>query len=323
MLIEGRWSEARKLAHIVVTRGFFENRPRAETVLISLNIAQGDYEAAWRRIFKLLPDGPATKPGEQRLLIALDVQRLAVELSLAEDDLPKAHDWLDVHDTWTAWSGARAGIAESIALRASFYRLVGKDDAAEEHANRALAEASEPRQPLAMEMAHRELGIQFHKKSEFGRAREHLQTALEIATACSAEYLQALRLVDLAALELSANSASLATDYLSQAIGRLRDLGAKPALRRATQLADQIPTSSTPGLIDDRPATEPTIPAGLTERELEVLQYLASGMSNREMATALDLSIRTIERHVSNIYIKIDAHNRVDATAFAISYELV
>jgi DNA-binding NarL/FixJ family response regulator len=46
-------------------------------------------------------------------------------------------------------------------------------------------------------------------------------------------------------------------------------------------------------------------------------------MSNREIATALDLSIRTIERHVSNIYNKIDAHSRVDATAFAIRHALI
>jgi DNA-binding CsgD family transcriptional regulator/tetratricopeptide (TPR) repeat protein len=64
-------------------------------------------------------------------------------------------------------------------------------------------------------------------------------------------------------------------------------------------------------------------PGGLTEREVEVLRLVASGMSNQEIADSLYLSVRTIERHVGNIYTKIDGHNRADATAFAYQYGLM
>ena len=65
-----------------------------------------------------------------------------------------------------------------------------------------------------------------------------------------------------------------------------------------------------------------SLPDGLTPREAEVLSLLARGSSNREIADALVLSIRTVERHVGNIYRKIDAHGRVAATAYALDNRL-
>ena len=64
----------------------------------------------------------------------------------------------------------------------------------------------------------------------------------------------------------------------------------------------------------------------LTAREVEVLALLASGMSNREIAEALVLSVRTVERHIANLYDKIGAHDktaRATATAYAFRHGLV
>jgi DNA-binding CsgD family transcriptional regulator len=58
-------------------------------------------------------------------------------------------------------------------------------------------------------------------------------------------------------------------------------------------------------------------PAGLTERELEILRLLAGGASNERIASALSISRRTVERHMGNIYLKIGTHNRAEATAYA------
>jgi pimeloyl-ACP methyl ester carboxylesterase/DNA-binding CsgD family transcriptional regulator len=55
-----------------------------------------------------------------------------------------------------------------------------------------------------------------------------------------------------------------------------------------------------------------------TARELEVLRLLAAGKTNAEIASDLGLSVNTIERHVGNLYRKIDARGRADATAWAI-----
>jgi DNA-binding CsgD family transcriptional regulator len=63
-------------------------------------------------------------------------------------------------------------------------------------------------------------------------------------------------------------------------------------------------------------------PDGLTARELEVLRLVASGRSNREIADELTLSVRTVERHVTNLYAKIGARGKADATAYAFRHSL-
>lgn len=51
----------------------------------------------------------------------------------------------------------------------------------------------------------------------------------------------------------------------------------------------------------------------LTERELEVLGYLASGASNREIGQHLSIAETTVKRHVCNIFGKLNVHNRTQA----------
>jgi DNA-binding NarL/FixJ family response regulator len=55
---------------------------------------------------------------------------------------------------------------------------------------------------------------------------------------------------------------------------------------------------------------------------VEVLRLLTAGHSTRRIAAALSLSPRTVQRHVANAYLKIGAHNRADATAYALHHEL-
>ncbi len=61
----------------------------------------------------------------------------------------------------------------------------------------------------------------------------------------------------------------------------------------------------------------PAPPDRLSRRELEVLRLVAAGESNAQIARRLGLSAYTIERHVANLYRKIDARGRADATAYA------
>ena len=55
----------------------------------------------------------------------------------------------------------------------------------------------------------------------------------------------------------------------------------------------------------------------LSERELEVLQLIADGLTNPEIATRLFLSLNTVKVHTRNIYGKLDAHNRTRAVVRA------
>ena len=65
------------------------------------------------------------------------------------------------------------------------------------------------------------------------------------------------------------------------------------------------------------------VPGGLSPRELEVLRLVAAGKSNPEIAAALVLSGKTVSRHLSNIFAKLDVGSRTAAAAFAFEHHLV
>ena len=61
----------------------------------------------------------------------------------------------------------------------------------------------------------------------------------------------------------------------------------------------------------------------LTKRELEVLIQLSNGMFNKEIATTLNISERTVKNHISNIFKKIEVNDRTQAAVFAIKNDLI
>jgi DNA-binding CsgD family transcriptional regulator len=69
--------------------------------------------------------------------------------------------------------------------------------------------------------------------------------------------------------------------------------------------------------------TSPPVSTGLTGRELEVLRLLATGVTNRTIAARLAISEKTVARHVSNIFTKLDLPSRAAATAYAYEHRLL
>ena len=63
--------------------------------------------------------------------------------------------------------------------------------------------------------------------------------------------------------------------------------------------------------------------ASLTSRELEVLIKVANGMFNKEIATSLNISERTVKNHISNIFKKIGVSDRTQAAVFAIKNDII
>ena len=61
----------------------------------------------------------------------------------------------------------------------------------------------------------------------------------------------------------------------------------------------------------------------LTKRELEILVHVANGMFNKEIATSLNISERTVKHHLSNIFKKIEVSDRTQAAVFAIKNSIV
>jgi HD-GYP domain-containing protein (c-di-GMP phosphodiesterase class II) len=64
-------------------------------------------------------------------------------------------------------------------------------------------------------------------------------------------------------------------------------------------------------------------PAGLTEREIDVLRLLARGLQTKQMARALGISVKTADNHIQNVYSKIGVSTRAAAAVFAMQHGLV
>jgi DNA-binding NarL/FixJ family response regulator len=62
---------------------------------------------------------------------------------------------------------------------------------------------------------------------------------------------------------------------------------------------------------------------GLTAREVQVLRLVATGRTNRAIADDLDISEKTVARHISNIFTKLDLSSRAAATAYAYQHHLI
>jgi LuxR family maltose regulon positive regulatory protein len=103
----------------------------------------------------------------------------------------------------------------------------------------------------------------------------------------------------------------------AQQRGRLDSLRRVPAhyLRKLLSALERDTTGTT------RPATE--LPEALSERELEVLQLIAAGKSNRRISSELFVSVGTVKTHINNLYRKLDAHSRTQAVARARELNLI
>ncbi|MBV9897630.1 MAG: AAA family ATPase [Chloroflexi bacterium] len=117
------------------------------------------------------------------------------------------------------------------------------------------------------------------------------------------------------ALQRGGRGSSLAArELLGQAATLFAQVGIAPRLNGVRALLRGLPTQ--PG-----PTASPA-PAGLTSRELAVLRCVAAGRSNRDIASALALSEKTVANHLTSILNKIGADNRAAAAAFAVRHNL-
>jgi DNA-binding CsgD family transcriptional regulator len=106
---------------------------------------------------------------------------------------------------------------------------------------------------------------------------------------------------------------SKARELVDEAGQIASDLGMKPLGEKVTALKERL---------DARPAPKREYPDGLTEREVEVLRLVASGMTDREIAGELFIAIRTASTHVRNILSKTDSANRTEAASYATRHGL-
>ena len=105
---------------------------------------------------------------------------------------------------------------------------------------------------------------------------------------------------------------------------RLELEGAREVFERLGARPDLASVKAIDASLDgERKGKTPAGRQGLTERELQVLRLIASGKTNKAIARELSLSEKTVDRHVSNIFTKVDVSSRAAATAFAYEHQLI
>jgi DNA-binding CsgD family transcriptional regulator len=132
----------------------------------------------------------------------------------------------------------------------------------------------------------------------FGRARERLERHGQLPMRAIVDFDEALA--------RSWRGQPGSAELLLAAEARFEELGMSVWSERVERLR-----RSREGLSD-----------GLTRREAEVLRLLALGLTNRQIAEQLVLSVHTVERHLNNAYTKIGAHNRAEASAYTVRHGL-
>jgi DNA-binding NarL/FixJ family response regulator len=214
-----------------------------------------------------------------------------------------------------------------------------RDAAAVAAMRRAMAEAVLPLRRAALLPAHVEILV---ATGDFAGSRAACEELSEIARRQGSEALAALAAQAEGAVALAENDADSALAAARRAWRAWQELGAPYEAARARVLVAQACAAlgdadtaaleldaardafSRLGAAPDLARLEDLVRKrrrrgdhGLTSREIEVLRLVARGRSNREIASALVISERTVARHVQNIFAKLRVSSRASASVFA------
>jgi len=170
-------------------------------------------------------------------------------------------------------------------------------------------------------------------------ARGHADELSEIASAFGNSALRAMAAYAAAAVELASGEVAEALGHGREAARLWSDIGSPYEASRARvlvaralrELGDEdsataelavarhgfADVGAAPGVQQVDKLLGRARPGGLTEREIEVLRLVAEGRSNPDIARTLVLSHKTVERHLSNIFTKLDVPSRTAAAAYA------
>lgn len=163
------------------------------------------------------------------------------------------------------------------------------------------------------------LGLLATTMGHWEEASQHFQDALEMASCMGARPFIGRTQLEYARTLLARGrreDLSHSRELLQAACDTFTELAMHDYAARARELLAR------PRLATAR-ALGPAYPDRLTQREVEVLGLIAAGRTNKEIAESLTLSVRTVGRHITNIYAKIGARSKADATAYALRQGLV
>jgi DNA-binding CsgD family transcriptional regulator/DNA-binding transcriptional ArsR family regulator len=309
----GQWDEVER-----ISRSWASGNVNISARMIGLGLGmlarhRGNSVEAWQWTRRALNPRLDDPPGDCWCELAMQAHRLAADLSLDAGDMIGARRWIELHATYLEKSGAILGRAQHHLLETRYHELQQSDDMALWYARRALEFSMDPHQPLYQQSAHRMLGSLLTREGSHSEAEMHLSASYEIATNCAARFELALTCHQQAMLMMQNGKLAAAHHKHAEALTIASELKAQPLLKELSDLSDLLETRS----------RRSSYPSGLSQREQEVLQLVAHGMTDAEIADRLFVSPRTVSGHLQSIYSKLSISSRSAATAFAYKHNLV
>jgi len=305
-LNDGDWHTAREAADRVYASEAL--RWIAAPVLAELAVHNGDSEAFSRIIVAALPAGPATEPGSKIYTTSLRLMYLSVLDAMFSGDADGVAAWVEALERWIAWSGSVVGRAELAIARGIQAIMAGSLKDVEVFARDAIQHSLSPRRPATLATAKRTLAFALLMRGRISEAHSEIESALTIARHCHNLLEEGLCLLLLSRIQGQLPSAQQAQKTREAAMSILTGLGSVAWL-------------SYNELTEAR--TQPVTLPALTRRETEVMQLVANGLTDAEIAGTLDVSRRTVTTHLSSIYAKLQVSSRAAATRIVVERGLI
>jgi DNA-binding CsgD family transcriptional regulator len=293
--LHGAWEDAMLEAREACER--FSHPPRVEAGgafyrLAELHRTRGEFDLAEKAYREASRWQRTPQPGVPLLRLAqghIEAASLSIRRIIEE-----------VHD-----------LSQRVRVLDAFVEIVlaGRDVAAADVAAKELREiAHRFNAPLVHAMSARATGAVLLAQGDLKAALAELRRAWVMWCELDAPYEAARTRVLIACVCKTMEDCDAAKLELEMAAEVFLRLGAAPDLTRLKELASNKTNSE-----------EHT----LTERELQILKLIATGRTNRAIATKLSISEKTVARHVSNIFNKLGISSRAAATAFAYQHRMV
>lgn len=219
-------------------------------------------------------------------------------------------------------------IATALFIRGFFARHSGARDSAYQDFSACLRALSTQQSgnPLYQRFFEMEVQTELARlRGDYTRSREYTEETVAFAQGFCDPYTVAELVVDQALFAYQQGMVDDLSTWSLRLIELVQPLKA-PHLHRASIFLQQVSAVSPVQIIESRfidkvssktenrsPNTSLPFGESLSQRELDVLQLLATGLSNREVATQLVVTTSTVKKHLEHIYNKLDVHNRTQA----------
>lgn len=295
LMWHGHWKEAEE--HLVAAdTELMEFMPpyltEASVRLAALRLRQGRWDEAETLFTET--DHPAARLG-------------AAELSAMRGDLEAAYDLVERYIRQIP-EADRLERAAALELLARCQAKLGRfSEAADTIVLLREIADSVATAPLRGSAAYAEATLAA-QRGDLESAQRSFEDAVDLFKAGGAPFESARARIDLAETLAHRHRREAANREAEAARQALLEMGAAKEAERASRLLASIAQS---------PAGEAPNDLGFTAREMDVLGLLSAGRSNQEIAADLVLSVRTVERHISNIYQKLGLHGPAARTAAA------